>query len=151
VAEGLFNSLGGLESWAIIVSFRVGATLLHCFTGALMGLAWYQALVQKRWGWALGLYALSAGIHGLWNALVATTALTSLGRQPSETSGSSEMAAELSTVAPFALLALLALAVALGLVFLTQLVRNHDPATTPETQTVPLEEAAVPTADLSGE
>ena len=144
LAEGLFNSLGGLESWAMIVSFRVGATLLHCFTGALMGLAWYQALVQKRWSWALGLYALSAGTHGLWNALVATTALTSLGRQPSETVG-------LGTAVPFALLALLALAVAMGLLLLTQLVRSHDPASPLEAQAVPLAEATAPTADISGE
>ncbi len=149
LAEGLFNSLGGLDSWAAIVSFRVGATLLHCFTGALMGLAWYHILEKKRWGRALGLYALSAGTHGLWNALVATTVFVSLSPQTSS-AGTVPMTTELSTIAPFGLLAFLVLAVAMGLVFLTHLVRSRSPAPTSLTQAVPLNEEPPLTTDTSG-
>lgn len=150
LAEGLFNSLGGIESWAVIVSFRVGATLLHCFTGALMGLAWYHVLATRRWGWALGLYALSASIHGLWNTLVAASAFASLLTQTGETTVLNQMAGEVGTVAAISLLALLTLAIALSLARLTHLVRNRSVATSPRTQTDPLGGETVVTTDNAG-
>jgi hypothetical protein len=125
LAEGLFNSLGGLEAWAAIVSLRVGATLLHCFTGALMGLAWYLALLERRWGWGLGIYAASAGIHGIWNALVAGVAVLSLGTEGSQLPPAGQMTGNLGTGVVFLLLTGLALAVAVGLMILTRYVRDR--------------------------
>jgi len=150
LAEGLFNSLGGMESWAVIVSFRVGATLLHCFTGGLMGLAWYQALAEKRWGRAVGLYVLSAGIHGLWNTLVATSAFSSLFYQGGEPAGLGQMTGHLGAGVPISLLSLLALAVALSLVGLTHLVRTQSSTTAPRGRTVLLEGETALTTDTRG-
>ncbi|HSJ55600.1 MAG TPA: PrsW family glutamic-type intramembrane protease [Anaerolineae bacterium] len=75
--EGLFNTLGSLDSWALIVVLRIGATLLHCFTGALMGLAWHHVLAG-RWLRAIGLYAGSVMIHAAWNGLSMGMALVSV-------------------------------------------------------------------------
>lgn len=151
LAEGLFNSLGGIDSWAVVVSFRLGATLLHCFTGALMGLAWYQALAEKHWGRGLGLCALSVGIHSLWNLLVAGMALASLGLQGSELPGTRQTTGELGTTVTFILLASLALAVAVGMVGLTRFVHSRGTATTSDTQLASAQAEAAPTADTMRE
>jgi hypothetical protein len=50
----------------------MGATLMHCMTGALMGLAWHQIITRRRWSRGLALYAGSAAIHGLWNGVALT-------------------------------------------------------------------------------
>jgi hypothetical protein len=125
LAEGLFNTASGLDAWGLIVLLRVGATLLHCFTGALMGLAWYAILIERRWGRAVGLYAASVGIHGLWNAVSATITLVSLG---AEGAGASQLLS--GTVVAFLalLLVLLALASGLALVGLAFLVRKRTAA-----------------------
>jgi len=128
LAEGLFNSAGGLDAWAPIVLLRVGASLLHCFTGALMGLAWYAALARRRWIWALGLYAASVGVHGLWNALTATMALLSLGATGSQATGLEQIRANVGAITAGGLLVLLALLVGLGLVGLVRYVRQRDTA-----------------------
>lgn len=125
LAEGLFNSAGGLDAWAPIVLVRVGASLLHCFTGALMGLAWYAALVRRRWVWALGLYATSVGVHGLWNALTAIMALISLGAAGSQITDTLQTLAPTGALAVGGMLVLLALVVGLGLVGLTRYVRQR--------------------------
>ena len=128
LAEGLFNSAGGLDAWAPIVLLRVGASLLHCFTGALMGLAWYAVLARRRWIWALGLYAASVGVHGLWNGLTATMALLSLGATGSQAAGPEPVLANVGAVTVGGLLVLLALLVGLGLVGLVRYVRQRDTA-----------------------
>lgn len=151
LAEGLFNSLGGMDSWAVIVSFRLGATLLHCLTGALMGLAWYYALIERRWGRGLGLCAISVGIHSLWNTLVAGMAFVSLGAQGSELTGIGQMAGELGTVVTFSLLAILACAVAASLVGLTRFVRSRSAAAASKAQPVSPETETVLATDVPGE
>jgi len=78
LVEGLLNTIAGLDAWAAVVLLRVGATLLHCFTGALMGVAWYL-LVQRREAWrALGLFLASVMVHALWNLVSVTMSLRSL-------------------------------------------------------------------------
>jgi hypothetical protein len=126
LAEGLFNSAGGLDAWAPIVLLRVGASLLHCFTGALMGLAWYAALARRRWIWALGLYAASVGVHGLWNGLTATMALLSLGAPGSQATAPEPMLTNVGAVTAGGLLVLLALLVGLSLVGIVRYVRQRD-------------------------
>jgi uncharacterized membrane protein len=68
LVEGLLNSVAGLQVWAPVIVIRLGATLLHCLTGGLMGLAWYH-VSRGSWWRALGLYAGSVAIHGFWNLL----------------------------------------------------------------------------------
>lgn len=77
LVEGLLNTAAGLQAWALVVVVRLGATLLHCLTGALMGLAWYQVF-RGRWWRAVGLYAGSIAIHGFWNLLSIGIALLSV-------------------------------------------------------------------------
>lgn len=76
LVEGLLNSAAGLQAWALVIIVRSGATLLHCLTGGLMGLAWYQ-VSRGRWWRAMGLYAGSIAIHGFWNLLSVGVALFS--------------------------------------------------------------------------
>jgi hypothetical protein len=125
LAEGLFNSLGSLDTWAAIITLRVGATLLHCLTGALMGLAWYHALLERRWAWGLGIYALSASIHGLWNALVAGMAIATLRPQVGRVPILGQITDDLGASMIFGVLVILAFAVAICLVGLTHYVRGR--------------------------
>jgi hypothetical protein len=125
LVEGLFNSLGGLDVWVLAVFARVGASLLHCFNGALMGIAWYSILSQRRWLQGAGLYALAVGVHGLWNALsvgMAFLSLDTLAVDPAAANGG------LTGAGMFVLIAMLVamvVALGLGLARLTQYVRRQ--------------------------
>jgi len=125
VAEGLFNTLGGLDAWALIISMRVGATLLHCLTGGLMGLAWYYLLRENRWLRALGLYALSVGLHSLWNGLAGLATAVSLAGLRFEGGSDSLGLTALGLLAVAGLLLALALAVGVGLAVATRFVRHR--------------------------
>lgn len=131
LVENLFNTTNALEAWAPLVLLRTGATMLHCFTGALMGLAWYQILVKRRWGHGLGLYATSLAVHGLWNALSFGTALLSLQTLNAGSSADRQALAGLSIISVGALLLLLAGAVTAGLMGLTWYVRKRNSAPAP--------------------
>ncbi len=119
LVEGLLNSVGGLQAWALVVVVRLGATLLHCLTGALMGLAWYQAL-QRRWLPGFGLFAGSVTLHSFWNLLSVGVAFLSVDTTVPALAG-------LSLVL-MAALGGTALALALGLAWLTYSARSHRPA-----------------------
>jgi hypothetical protein len=131
LAEGLFNSVGGLDAWAPIISLRVGATLVHCLTGALMGLAWHSALGHRRWLRALGLYFASVSVHSLWNAGAAGLAFVSLGGIDGEAMEANQMASELVSAAFLALIVTLGLVAGLGLAGLTWFVGNRSNAAEP--------------------
>lgn len=148
LAEGLFNSIGGLDAWTPIVLARGGATLLHCFTGALMGLAWYAVLTNRRWGQALGLYFVCASIHGLWNALTAGLAFLSLGPLGGDTMGDNLALAGLAVAAILAILVTLALGSGLGIAGLTRYVEKR--GLTTEEKSPPISEAT-PAAGSTGE
>jgi hypothetical protein len=128
LAEALFNSLAGLNEWGAIVILRVGATLLHCFTGALMGLAWYALLAERRWGRALRLFVASVGLHGLWNALAAVMVYLALASIGDNGASAEIVQAQTGTVAVALLLAALTTAVIVGLVIATRYVRRFSPA-----------------------
>ena len=119
VAEGLLNSVGTLGAWLPTVLLRLGATLLHCMTGALMGLGWYQLVARRRWAQALGLYLVSVAMHGLWNGLAAIIALLSVTSVGTSMDSDSQQAMTLGTLVAFLLLALLALGMVGGLAGLT--------------------------------
>jgi hypothetical protein len=117
--EGLFNTLNSLDAWAFVVVLRIGATLLHCFTGALMGLAWHHALTG-RWLRTLGLYAGSVALHAAWNGLSVGMTLV-----PPDIGGGGNVSPDvlLAGAAPVAMLILLlalASAMAAGLAWLTR-------------------------------
>lgn len=158
LVENLFNTTNALEAWAPLVLLRIGATLLHCFTGALMGLAWYQILIKRHWGYSLGLYATCLAVHGMWNALSFGIALLSLQTLNAGSSADGQALAGLATAAAMLLLLLLAGAVTAGLVGLAWYVRKHDSAPAlPPTDSVAPPARAMPiesspgSADYSGE
>jgi len=128
LAEGLLNTLGGLDGWAVAMASRIGATILHCFVGGLMGLAWYYVLSKQRWGRGLGLYAASVSLHGLWNALAGGLTFLSLGMEGSAALGAGQAWTDLVLFAVLALLVILALAATFGLVLLTRRVRLRSEA-----------------------
>ncbi|MFQ6102239.1 MAG: hypothetical protein ACE5OS_13545 [Anaerolineae bacterium] len=69
LAENLFNgALGGAESWTAGAVARFGATVMHCFTGGLVGWGWGQLWTVRRPLRLLGAYAAAVTTHGLWNA-----------------------------------------------------------------------------------
>jgi RsiW-degrading membrane proteinase PrsW (M82 family) len=125
LAEGLFNSAGGLDVWAVVALLRVGATLLHSVTGGLMGIAWYSVLAGRRWLRGLGLYAASVVVHALWNTLAAGMTLVSLATMSGEMTDANQGLVGMGIFGLLALLLLLALVVTLGLVGLTRYVKSR--------------------------
>jgi len=71
VAESLLNGAGAMDplEWGSVAVLRFGSSLMHCLTGALMGLGWYYAIWRRQPGRLLGAYLLSLGIHFVWNVL----------------------------------------------------------------------------------
>ena len=78
--ENVFNStLGGVGAWPASAVARVGATVMHCFTGGLVGWGWGQFWSwfgrdgkKKRFRYLLylpGAYVAAVLIHSGWNAL----------------------------------------------------------------------------------
>jgi hypothetical protein len=128
LAEALFNTVAGLDAWASIISLRIGATLLHCFTGAMMGLAWHAILDGRRWGRAFGLYAASVGIHSLWNAAAAAMALSTLGPSEAGSGTADQWGGDAGSVALLLLILILATVAASGLTGLTWYVRERSQA-----------------------
>jgi hypothetical protein len=129
LVEGLFNSLGGLDVWALAVSVRVGASLLHCFNGALMGIAWYNILARRQWLRGAALYAIAVGIHGLWNGVSAGMAFLSLDALLGDTAASGGGLAGTGMFVLLSLLLSMIVALGLGLAGLTQYVRRQAVAT----------------------
>lgn len=71
LVEGLFNlsNITGGEDWLILVMGRMGSSLLHIFTGGLIGwglaATWRDGKIFRY----IGSYLLSVLIHALWNLL----------------------------------------------------------------------------------
>jgi hypothetical protein len=138
IAEGLLNATSGLGAWLPTVLLRIGTTLLHCLTGALMGLAWYQILSRQKWARGLGLYLASVAIHGLWNGLAVAMALLSLTAPGAGTTTGDQLTSVLGTLAILLLLVALTLGMAGSLAGLTIHVRRRIPPP------MPLSEHAMP-------
>lgn len=75
IVENLFNgALGGGAEWGATALARLGASVMHCCLGGLLGWGWGHLWATRRPGKLLGLYAAAAVIHGIWNALATTSA-----------------------------------------------------------------------------
>ncbi len=67
LVENVFNgALGGAEGWAMGAISRLGATVMHCVTGGLVGWGWGE-LWARRPLRLLGSYTLAVLLHGMWN------------------------------------------------------------------------------------
>jgi hypothetical protein len=68
--EGLFISANPGGTWGMTLSVRAASSAMHIITAGLVGWGIGMSAQQKRAAPALGRYALSIGIHGVWNGCV---------------------------------------------------------------------------------
>jgi RsiW-degrading membrane proteinase PrsW (M82 family) len=74
IAENLINgAIGGQEAWVAGAVARVGATVMHCFTGGLVGWGWGQLWTRRRPLRMLGSVVAAVVLHGIWNTLAIGT------------------------------------------------------------------------------
>jgi RsiW-degrading membrane proteinase PrsW (M82 family) len=126
MVEALFNTMGSLPSWAPVIVLRVGASLLHCTAGALMGIAWHHLLVVRRWGPALGLFLAAIAIHAAWNTVSVGVAFLSLGTISPDGSVVSLELAAVGSAGLVGFLAALSAGMALLLAVLTRRLARRD-------------------------
>ena len=67
LAENLFNTIAGLDVWAVVMVFRLGGTAMHCLGSCLVALGWRDFLVERHPWPLVRAYAISAATHSLWN------------------------------------------------------------------------------------
>jgi hypothetical protein len=78
LAENLFNgALGGTEGWAVGAVSRLGATVMHCATGGLVGWGWGQFWSRQRPWRLIGSYIAAVMVHGIWNGITVVMAILS--------------------------------------------------------------------------
>jgi hypothetical protein len=117
LAENLLNgALGGADPWAFGTLARLGATVMHCATGGLVGWGWGQLWTARRVRHLIGAYAAAVAIHGLWNAAATGTVILSASALEHEGN------ALLSSLMGLGMLALLAWLGLLGVTFLVALI-----------------------------
>jgi RsiW-degrading membrane proteinase PrsW (M82 family) len=108
LAENLFNgALGGAEGWAVGAVSRLGATVMHCATGGLVGWGWGQLWSKRRPWYLIGSYVAAVVVHGIWNGITVVVALVSISVFVSEASGPWLVLANLGTSALLGSLGLL--------------------------------------------
>ncbi len=74
IAENLINgAMGGQEAWVAGAVARVGATVMHCFTGGLVGWGWGELWTRRRPLRMLGSVVAAVVLHGIWNTLAIGT------------------------------------------------------------------------------
>ncbi len=79
LAENVLNvSLFEGAIWTGAVLSRVLATLMHCATGGLMGWGWGELWTARRPGRLVLSYLLAVSVHGLWNGLAVTAAMSGI-------------------------------------------------------------------------
>jgi hypothetical protein len=127
LSEGMFNSASGLDLWAGVVLLRVGASSLHCFTGGLMGLAWYELLSRGRWLRTAALYAASVAVHGLWNSLATGMSFISLRSMAPDATLFGQGLAGAGILVLLGSIVVLTCGVWLGLVLLARYARRYIP------------------------
>ncbi len=120
LSESLFNGSIALEGWAAVMLMRWGATLMHCVASGIMGLGWYDGIVDKRPWRFLGAYAASAGIHALWNAAAVGVAIPSLLMATRPHDVLAQGVAGVAIVGSLAFLLLLVILMALVMFYLTR-------------------------------
>jgi hypothetical protein len=110
---GLFESLvltSSTEDWASLVVARIGTSVIHIVTAAMMGWALVLAWQRKRYLILAGTYILAVLIHGLWNAITLFFSFASLGEMQGVVVELPPVF-KLAGAAPYALLALAIVAV----------------------------------------
>jgi RsiW-degrading membrane proteinase PrsW (M82 family) len=116
LVENVFNgALGGAEGWPIGAVARLGATMMHCATGGLIGWGWGQLWAKRRPLCLLGPYAGAVFIHGVWNATTVSAVLLSASALAHDGNSIWLPVAGLGTLTSVGLIALLTVACALAI------------------------------------
>jgi hypothetical protein len=71
-AYALIETLGvsaQSEDWANVLLLRIGTSMLHITSTALMGMAIFYAIRERRYFRLLGIYFISVLLHGVWNTI----------------------------------------------------------------------------------
>ena len=63
------SATSGVE-WALVVSSRIGTSIIHIITTGLTGWALASAWSQKKYPRLIASYFIAVAIHALWNGLV---------------------------------------------------------------------------------
>jgi hypothetical protein len=66
------------EDWAMVLSARIGTSLIHILTTGLVGWALSLAWTEKRYLRLVFSYLVAVAIHAIWNATVIISAATEL-------------------------------------------------------------------------
>ena len=125
LAEGLFNGTLSLENWGGTALLRVGAAAMHCLGGGLMGLGWHSLFATRRPWHLLGAYAVSAGLHSIWNAAALGMIVVSFSIVASATDEVRLAFGGLVTLGLIAFLSLLALSAIFTILYLTKWLRTQ--------------------------
>jgi hypothetical protein len=115
VVENMLNASVDLAAWAPLVLLRIGASIVHVTNGANIGLGWYAARVERRWGRLVSAYVISILYHAVWNGTAILLSGVGIGVAPGAA----------STILMGALLLILILLAALGLTW--TIYRIHEP------------------------
>jgi hypothetical protein len=135
--EGLLNTAGALEVWLQAVLLRAITTLMHCMTGALMGLAWHQIGTRRSLSRGLAIYAGSVSIHGLWNGLAVIMTVASIKLAGDGLGEDTQALTGLGMLTMFLLQLGLAICLAGGLTALIIYIRRQSPAPVPARAQIP--------------
>jgi RsiW-degrading membrane proteinase PrsW (M82 family) len=115
-AENLFNgAVGGAEAWVFGALARVGATIMHCFTAALVAWGWSQLWTARRPGRLLACYLTAIALHGVWNAAAAGSVFAGISVVGQEGSTTVSGLAGAAILVLLSLLVLLAVTLLVGL------------------------------------
>jgi RsiW-degrading membrane proteinase PrsW (M82 family) len=126
-SENLLNgALGAMDAWVFGALARVGATVMHCCTAALVGWGWGQLWTGRRPGRLVACYLAAVALHGVWNAAAACSAFAGLTAIRQEGNTAVSGLAGAAIVLLLALLVLLGVALLVGLLVATRfLARQH--------------------------
>jgi hypothetical protein len=116
LVENVFNgALGGAEGWPVGAVARLGATLMHCATGGLVGWGWGQLWAKRRPLRLVESYVGAVLIHGVWNAITVSVVLLSVSALIPESNAVWLPVTSLGTLASVGLIGLLTVVCALAI------------------------------------
>jgi len=119
----LIESLGAMGGFAgtgpLLAVGRIGTSLLHILTSAIVGWAIVRLWRERRWGRMLLGYAGAVALHGLWNGLTVTTVVVALAGEINGLAG-----ANLLAVAAAAMLVILTVAMLAGMIAVNRVLRT---------------------------
>jgi hypothetical protein len=80
IVENLLNgAVAGQEAWITAALTRATASVMHCFTGGLVGWGWGQLWTGKRFGRFFGSLAGAVALHAVWNGVAVVAVLLQVG------------------------------------------------------------------------